>query len=247
MQNKIITFHDIGDVRFIKSRRAKKVSIRVISHDNVRVSVPVRESFSTAKSFVVENSSWIKKHVERLNKVQTNKILFDHDTPFKTKNHSLRIIQSPNDKCSVKISDVEIFVNYPVGVSIYSESVQSLIHRGIEDALRIEAKEYIPARVSELAELYHFKYNRIFVKNIRSRWGSCSRKGNINFSLHLMMLPGELIDYVILHELAHTLEHNHSKSFWAILDNIYGNSKAIDKKLKNYAIGFYGAGKEAEF
>jgi predicted metal-dependent hydrolase len=52
-----------------------------------------------------------------------------------------------------------------------------------------------------------------------------------------MMLPIEMIDYVIIHELAHTVEHNHSKNFWTILDDIYGNAKAVDKKLKNYRIG----------
>ena len=103
----------------------------------------------------------------------------------------------------------------------------------------IEAKQFIPARVKQLAAKYNFKYNKVFIKNIKSRWGSCSKKGNLNFSLHLMLLPEELIDYVILHELVHTVEHNHSKNFWAVLNKIYGNAKTIDRKLKNYRIGIW--------
>jgi hypothetical protein len=129
-------------------------------------------------------------------------------------------------------------VNYPVRYKVTDEPVQFMVRKGIEEALRIEAKEYIPAKTAELAELYKFSFNRIFIKNNKTRWGSCSRLCNLNFSLHLMMLPEELIDYVILHELSHTIEHNHSKNFWLILDSIYGNAKAVDKKLKNYRIGF---------
>ena len=103
----------------------------------------------------------------------------------------------------------------------------------------MEAKQFIPARVNKLAAKYNFNYNKVFIKNIKSRWGSCSKKGNVNFSLHLMLLPEELIDYVILHELAHTVEHNHSKNYWAVLNKIYGNSKIIDKKLKDYRVGIW--------
>jgi len=247
MQDKILSFNGIGEVRFIKSKKAKKISITVKSFDDIKVSVPLRVSFRTAEMFVNENKSWIKKHIKKLKVVHSESIVFDERTEFSTKKHTLRLSETTKNNLTVKISGGEILVNYPVGTNIYAESVQSSIRKGIEDALRIEAKEYIPARVRELAELYHFKFKRIYVKNIRSRWGSCSRKGNLNFSLHLLELPEEMIDYVIFHELAHTVEHNHSKNFWAILDNIYGNSKAVDKKLKNYRIGFYGAGRRGEF
>ena len=247
MQDKILSFNDIGEVRFVKSRRAKKISITVKSFDDIKVSVPSRVSFRTAEMFVVENKNWIKKHIKKLKEVQSKSVVFDERTEFRTKKHTLQIRKTTKNSLTVKLSGDEILVNYPAGADIYSESVQSSIHKGIEDALRIEAKEYIPARVREFAEKYSFNFNRIFIKNIKSRWGSCSRKGNLNFSLHLLLLPEELIDYVILHELAHTVEHNHSKNFWFILDNIYGDSKAIDRKLKNYRIGFYGANRTGEY
>jgi predicted metal-dependent hydrolase len=117
--------------------------------------------------------------------------------------------------------------------------VQLFIRNVIEEALRIESKQFIPARVNELAAKYNFNYNKIFIKNIKSRWGSCSKKGNVNLSLHLMLLPEELIDYVIVHELAHTVEHNHSKNYWAVLNKIYGNAKTIDRKLKAYRVGIW--------
>ena len=89
--------------------------------------------------------------------------------------------------------------------------MQAAIRKGIERALRLEAKQYLPDKVREFAEMYGFKFNKLTLKNIKSRWGSCSRKNNINLSIHLMRLPDHLIDYVILHELVHTVHHNHSE------------------------------------
>ena len=77
-----------------------------------------------------------------------------------------------------------------------------------------------------------------FVKNIKTRWGSCSSLNNINLNLHLMRLPDHLIDYVILHELAHTKEKNHGKSFWNLVDSLVMDLKEMKKELKTYSIDF---------
>jgi len=105
--------------------------------------------------------------------------------------------------------------------------------------LKIEAKEFLPDRVKQHADKIEFKYNKLSLKNIKSRWGSCSRKNNLNLSIHLMRLPDHLIDYVILHELVHTVHHNHSKQFWAMLDKVTGGAKILDKELSKYRIAIY--------
>ncbi|MGL5914578.1 MAG: M48 family metallopeptidase [Bacteroidales bacterium] len=99
--------------------------------------------------------------------------------------------------------------------------------------MRILAKEYFPPRVAMFAERYGFLFNKISIKNMRSRWGSCSSRNNLNFSLYLMHLPNELIDYVILHELCHTVHHNHSVHFWKLLDFCtQGQARQLAKQVR---------------
>jgi len=87
-----------------------------------------------------------------------------------------------------------------------------------------------------LAKKHNFNYQKLTIKNTKTRWGSCSFKNNINLSLHLMRLKEELIDYVILHELVHTKVKNHSKEFWMTLDIHCPESKKLDKELKKYSL-----------
>lgn len=227
---------EIGTIQFVKSERVKHISITVKSNQNVRVSVPTRVSFAGAERVVNEKLSWIRKQQEKMKKVDKEPLIFSESTEFSTMQHRLIINKTSSDEITANISDGKINVFYPKHLDVGHKSVQYFIRRVIEEALRMEAKQHIPERVKELAIQYGFTYNKVFIKNVKSRWGSCSKKGNLNFSLHLMCLPNELIDYLILHELAHTVEHNHSKKYWAVLDSIYGNAKVVDKKLKQYRI-----------
>lgn len=102
---------------------------------------------------------------------------------------------------------------------------------------REKARRILTARLAQFAEQYNFQYGKVFIKNQKTRWGSCSSKNNINLNMKLILLPNELMDYVIMHELVHTRIKNHSKEFWAELNRFVGNAKQLDRKLKKYRIG----------
>ena len=85
-----------------------------------------------------------------------------------------------------------------------------------------------------LAEKYGLSFADLRVKNLKTRWGSCSSVNNINLNIHLMRLPEHLIDYVILHELAHTIHKNHGKGFWQTLDKFSGNARLLAKEMRQY-------------
>ena len=102
---------------------------------------------------------------------------------------------------------------------------------------RRAAKRMLVSRLDELAREYGFAYNRVFVRNQKTLWGSCSHQNNINLNVNLVRLRSELMDYVILHELVHTQIKNHSRRFWATLDQYVGNAKKLDKELKTHVLG----------
>jgi len=102
---------------------------------------------------------------------------------------------------------------------------------------REKAKQVLTTRLHELARQYGFSFNRIFIRNQRSRWGSCSAKNNINLNYKLMNIPEELRDYVILHELVHTRIKNHSKKFWEELSKYIPNPKQSSTELRKIGAG----------
>ena len=99
---------------------------------------------------------------------------------------------------------------------------------------RAEARRKLVGRLNELCEQHGFAYNKVFMRNQRTRWGSCSAKNNINLNMKLVRLPDEMIDYVLLHELVHTRVKNHTNEFWAELNRLVGDAKAKDKELNKY-------------
>jgi hypothetical protein len=99
---------------------------------------------------------------------------------------------------------------------------------------RQAARQWIIDRLHELADLYGFSFRKAFVRNQKTRWGSCSHQNNINLNVNLVRLPEHLMDYAILHELVHTRIKNHSPVFWAELEKYVPNARQVDKELDNY-------------
>ena len=103
---------------------------------------------------------------------------------------------------------------------------------------KVEARDTLTRRLNEMAEIHHLNYSKVSIRNQKTRWGSCSAKNNVSLNINLARLPGQLRDYVMLHELLHTRIKNHSKEFWAELDKaLGGDSKAMAKKLRKYKLG----------
>ena len=99
-----------------------------------------------------------------------------------------------------------------------------------------KACTYIPERVAHFAPLVGVTYGRITIRNQRTRWGSCSSKGNLNFNWKLVLLAPELLDYVVVHELAHRREMNHSKNFWKIVEAELPDYRERRRRLKECRI-----------
>ena len=239
MDNKTINLETIGEVKLFRSKKAKRINITIKPFEGIRVSVPGNTSFQKAEEFVMNKKIWIKKNIEKIRLIEKKHTVFDSTTNFETKYHKLELLPGVRDDIKLVVKDYKIKLYYPEKKPVKSNCIQMAIRKGIDRALRNEAKLYLPVRVKELSENHGFNHHKIFIKNNRSRWGSCSEKNNINLSIHLMRLPEHLIDYVILHELVHTVHKNHGKDFWQLLDTLTGNAKKMDKELKQYRIVIY--------
>lgn len=99
---------------------------------------------------------------------------------------------------------------------------------------RAEARKKLVNRLNELSEKHGFNFNKVFMRNQKTRWGSCSAKNNISLNMKLFRLPDEMIDYVLLHELLHTRIKNHANEFWSELNRLVGDAKGMSKKLNEY-------------
>ena len=97
-----------------------------------------------------------------------------------------------------------------------------------------KAGKYLTDRLRFLAARHKFDYKKITIRNQKTRWGSCSHRNTISLNLKLVILPEELQDYVMMHELVHTRIHNHSHHFWEELDRYVGNGKRLAANLRDY-------------
>ena len=99
---------------------------------------------------------------------------------------------------------------------------------------KLRARNLVLSRLNYFSRFYDFKVNKIFVRNQKTRWGSCSSQGNLNFNYRILYLPSYLVDYVIAHEICHLFEMNHSADFWKLVEKQIPDYKNRRKELKKF-------------
>ncbi len=165
----------------------------------------------------------------------------DEDTVLQTYSFSVKIVRSDFlDSMKMSLKENLLFIYIPSRIEILSEETQTTIREMIKQAMRFEAKRILPQKTAFFAQKFGLDFNQVKINKSVGRWGSCSRKKNINFSLYLMLLPEKYIDYIVLHELAHTKELNHSEKFWKLLSSFCGeDAKKISREVKKFSSESY--------
>ena len=230
---------EIGEVSYRKSHKARRISIKIHSGGLVEAVLPHFVSYAQAERFVIKKKGWIIKHTQKFVPAAGQDTCFLPTTQYKTRWHNLNIIPSSDDRILLKILSDQIQIAFPQHLSVRNNQVQDAIRYGIVETLRMEARQYIPERLIMLAEKTEFTYNRVFLKNLKTLWGSCSSMNNINLNIHLMRLPTHLSDYVMIHELVHTVHKNHGPAFWGTLDKLVGNGKKLARELNYFSISLH--------
>lgn len=230
---------ELGPVRYIKKSGVRNVRITLRHFSGVSVTVPSRVSLRDAEAFVQTKRAWIKKNMKNIREQEQMRTVFSENKRYKTKFHAISIAEQRKEKGGLVIKNGKALIYLPMGMDLKTDSAQQYIRKIIEEVWRHEAKDYLPKRVAHLAEKHGFSFGKVFIRNTKTRWGSCSSANNINLNVHLMRLPGHLIDYVILHELNHTRHKNHGKEFWDTLDKLTGNAKGLSKEIRKHRVNIY--------
>lgn len=148
------------------------------------------------------------------------------------KSHTLIVRPTSTKTITVKRHGQQIIVLLPEKMALSCPQVVRVVRDGVIEALRIEAKSYLTKRLAFLADRGGFRYDKVRFSHASGRWGSCSSSGTISLNIALMKLPFELIDYVLIHELSHTVEMNHSESFWQLVETADPSYKLHRRLLK---------------
>lgn len=101
---------------------------------------------------------------------------------------------------------------------------------------KTEARILVGQKLEKYNQVYNFKYNRVSIRDQKTRWGSCSKKGNLNFNYKIIFLPEDLADYIIVHELCHLKEFNHSIRFWSLVAQVFPNHLKLRAQLRKTRI-----------
>lgn len=228
------SYPDIGTVFYIVKPRNTRISIKITKNGTVEVSIPSIKNLQHAESFVLEKKTWILK---KLQSPKPKPQLYTQNNEHFTPQHSLTIEFTDSLKTTAVIKNKKVIVSASKSKTLESEAIQGFIKKVREQALKIEANAYIYNRVSELAKQHAFTFKTIKITSAKTRWGACNSINSIVFSCYIMTLPSHLIDFIIIHELCHTIHKNHRPGFHALLEKIVGSKKReYEKELKKFGI-----------
>lgn len=224
-----------GKVEFVRSNRAHRITVKILS-DGLRVSLPYRSSEIEATRFILKNQQTILSKQARIRAKRVN-TLVTTEKEINTRTFTIKAKYTNRSDVFFSLKDGFLWIEIPEEADISTPQVQEICWNGINYFLKKEAKRILSDQVKVLADQYGFKYSSVKIQSSKTRWGSCSKTRNINLSFYLMLLPSHLADYVILHELCHTVEMNHGERFWKLMDDVTGGkTKKIRAEMKRFAI-----------
>ena len=209
--------------RLIRSRR-KTISLIVQANGNLIVRAPLHTPEATIQQWVETKEHWVKSHQKKAltaaSKVKPKQFLDGEIFLFLGQAYPLKIVPQMRE-------------------TLAFDSQFKLAARGCGQAAnifekwyKIQAMKVISERAAWFAERHGFAYKQVKITSARTRWGSCSSSGTLSFTWRLIMAPLSIIDYVIIHELAHTVQRNHAAAFWNVVQGIIPDYKQKRAWLK---------------
>ena len=210
----------------VRNPRARRYVLRLRPDGAARVTVPRGGSESEARRFAQRNSTWLEQQLQRSLDRPTGREMWHTGTQFYFRGELVKIEAGINAESN--------FVRFG------SEQIKALQpaldwRPAIEKHLWQLAAKELPSKVSEYAAIHQLSVNRVTVRNQKSRWGSCSRRGTISLNWRLIQTPEFVRDYIILHELMHLRQMNHSARYWQEVERVCPDYQVAEKWLKQHS------------
>ncbi len=224
----IIQDNEFGKITIRRNPQSRHIRIRVAPDSTLRVSAPPYTPMFLIKRMVASSRDQLRVML----KTQAPELTYTSGSEI-GKSHSLLVREGSSIK--VERHGLQIVLTLPATSSLSDPEAQAQLREQVIAALRREAKGYLPKRLKYLAESHGFSYAKVRFSHASGRWGSCSSNGTISLNIALMKLPFELIDYVLIHELAHTRHMDHSSAFWDVVNQYDPSYKKHRSLLKQEA------------
>jgi len=227
MPSKSFTLDDEVVITVYKRRGNRHLRLSINASGQVKVSIPTWAPYKAGVDFARSRHDWIiaqasppplLKHGQAIGKA--------HHLNFSARLGTTRV--------SSQTRGNTITISYPPDLDALAPSVQQSAHRAAIRSLRAQAQQLLPQRLADLAAKHGFEYAEVSIKQMSGRWGSCDQRRRIVLNLYLMQLPWDLIDYVLLHELAHTQVLRHGPDFWQAMESVLPQAKDKRRQLKAY-------------
>ena len=210
-------------VCFVKNRRARRYILRLKADAVARVTVPRGGSLTEARRFAERHTQWLEKQLSRQASTPPGSAEWRIGSQIWFRGELVRLETAGQGTLGFGTEQLSV------------PDVAGNLRPAIERHLRQIAAREFPPLVLEFAARHALRVNRVTVRNQRSRWGSCSRRGQISLNWRLVQTPASVRDYIILHELAHLRQMNHSSRFWAEVARLCPDFEAAERWLKTHS------------
>src|SRR5437868_7546356 len=211
-------------LRFVRNEAARRYILRVTREGCARVTVPRRGSLKAAREFLNRHLVWIEKQLQKKELAPCKASEWSHGTEI--------LFRGDKSRVSIDLTSKRIcFADQAIPLLGASGNVRAAIER----RLRCLAVGELVPRTRELAALHQVAIDRVTVRDQRSRWGSCSARKTISLNWRLIQTPPPVRDYIILHELMHLREMNHSRRFWKQVEAVCPDYAKAENWLKHHS------------
>lgn len=225
------------ELPIVTSKRRKSIAVKMKSQKLV-LEVPARISKRQLNKVLSSNHQWLRQRVDTLIEQTQNIFCGLHGQQFSYKGHPYQCRWHHNpefnslQQAQLQVCHQSKNVTVVLPEEIEQTMAAEFVCKQLEQHFKNWAHDYLPQQLEKYAEMMQLQYDSVTIKGYKSRWGSCYSDGRIQFNWRLMQAPEWVIDYVVVHELAHLQHANHSREFWQLVEQHYPQTQMAKKVLK---------------